>query len=313
MAKIKDPNRELAFNLWKDNPDITNREIARRLEVDEKKIATWKLRDKWKERVNGISLENNKTTLKKKNCSTTKNVDVIQQSKECNTTKQDKVVDKNVLDFLSETNLTEKQRLFCIYYIQSFNATQSAIKAGYSKDSAFIIGHENLRKPKIKEYLKELKELYAKDDYLETKRLLDRHKQIAFADIKDFTEFQIEKVFMEYDEETGKPIFDKRFQFRIKDDVEVDGTLIKKIGMGKFGPVIELEDRSKSLEFLNKVYGLDPTFKIQIEKIDLEKNKIKVLEDRNRIIESANRPITGKVKDMQKDEKINLLKKLGGA
>lgn len=313
MAKVKDPNRELAFNLWRENPDITNREIAKRLEVDEKKIATWKLRDKWKERVNGISLENNKTTSKKKNCSTTKKVDTTQKNKKCNTTKQDKVVDKNILDFLSQTNLTEKQRLFCIYYMQSFNATQSAIKAGYSRDTAMEQGCRLLKNVKVKEYLIELKELYAQDDYLETKRLLDRHKQIAFADIKDFTEFQIEKVFMDYDEETGKPIFDKRFQFRIKDDVDVDGTLIKKIGMGKFGPVIELEDRAKSLEFLNKFYGLDPSFQIQIEKINLEKNKIKVLEDRNRIIESANRPITGKVKDMQKDEKINLLKKLGGA
>lgn len=80
MAKIKDPNRELAFNMWRENPDITNREIAKRLEVDEKKIATWKLRDKWKERVNGISLENNKTTSKKKNCSTTKNIDVVLQN-----------------------------------------------------------------------------------------------------------------------------------------------------------------------------------------------------------------------------------------
>lgn len=300
MARERDPKRDLAFQMWKESDGkITNREIANTLDVDEKKIATWKTRDKWKERVNGISLENNKTTSKKKNCCTTKNVDVIQQSKECNTTKQDKVVDKNILDFLSETNLTEKQRLFCIYYIQSFNATQSAIKAGYSKNSAMEQGYQLLQKTSVKKYLTELKEMYAQDDYLETKRLLDRHKQIAFSDLRD------------YIDENGE----------LKNLKNSDGTLIKKITVRESSTSqgysrsssIELEDRSKSLEFLNKFYGLDPSFQIQIEKINLEKNKIKVLEDRNRIIENINKPITGKVKDMQKDEKINLLKKLGGA
>lgn len=109
MAKIKDPNRELAFNLWKDNPDITNREIARRLEVDEKKIATWKLRDKWKERATGISLENNKTISKKKNCSTTKKVDVIQQNKECNTKKENRKKIKEVAKALIEEGYSLKE------------------------------------------------------------------------------------------------------------------------------------------------------------------------------------------------------------
>lgn len=298
MARERDPKRDLAFQMWKESDGkITNREIANTLDVDEKKIATWKTRDKW-------------------NCSTTKKENVVQQNKKCSTTKEKivkKEVKEEIIETLVDSELTDKQRLFCIYYMQSFNATKAATKAGYSRETAYQIGYALLKKVEIKKYLTELKEMYAQDDYLETKRILERHKQIAFADIKDFTEFQIEKVFMDYDEETGKPIFEKRFQFRIKDDVDVDGTLIKKIGMGKFGPVIELEDRAKSLDLLNKVYGLDPSFQIQIEKITLEKNKIKVLEDRNRIIENANKPITGKVKDMQKDEKINLLKKLGGA
>lgn len=303
MARERDPKRDLAFQMWKESDGkITNREIANTLDVDEKKIATWKTRDKW-------------------NCSTTKKENVVQQNKKCSTTKEKivkKEVKEEIIETLVDSELTDKQRLFCIYYMQSFNATQSAIKAGYSRETAKEIGYENLTKPHIKKYLTELKEMYAQDDYLETKRLLDRHKQIAFADIKDFTEFSLDTVFLCWDDEVPdgeepRPVLDKRFRFNIKDDVEVDGTLIKKIGMGKFGPVIELEDRSKSLEFLNKFYGLDPTFKIQIEKINLEKNKIKVLEDRNRIIENANKPITGKVKDMQKDEKINLLKKLGGA
>ena len=46
--------------------------------------------------------------------------------------------------------LTQKQQRFVDEYIISGNATQSAIKAGYSKRSAYSVGQENLRKPVIK-------------------------------------------------------------------------------------------------------------------------------------------------------------------
>lgn len=46
--------------------------------------------------------------------------------------------------------LTDKQRLFVEEYLCSWNATQAAIKAGYSKKTAAIIGFENLRKPNIR-------------------------------------------------------------------------------------------------------------------------------------------------------------------
>lgn len=45
--------------------------------------------------------------------------------------------------------LSHKQRLFCREYFIHFNATQSAIVAGYSKASARSIGSENLTKPAI--------------------------------------------------------------------------------------------------------------------------------------------------------------------
>jgi len=58
-----------------------------------------------------------------------------------------------------ESSLTEKQKAFADEYIISLNAKESAIKAGYSKNSAKEIGHENLTKPHIKKYIeKRLKE-----------------------------------------------------------------------------------------------------------------------------------------------------------
>lgn len=51
--------------------------------------------------------------------------------------------------------LTEKQKIFCDEYIISLNATQAAIKAGYAEKTAYAIGAENLRKPKIQSYISE--------------------------------------------------------------------------------------------------------------------------------------------------------------
>ena len=50
-------------------------------------------------------------------------------------------------------NLTLKQKAFVDYYIELGNATEAAIKAGYSKKTARVIGQENLTKPAIKEYV----------------------------------------------------------------------------------------------------------------------------------------------------------------
>jgi phage terminase small subunit len=49
--------------------------------------------------------------------------------------------------------MTDKQRIFCDEYLIDLNATQAAIRAGYSKRTARKIGQENLTKPDIKAYI----------------------------------------------------------------------------------------------------------------------------------------------------------------
>lgn len=51
--------------------------------------------------------------------------------------------------------LTEKQKRFADEYIQSGNATQAAIKAGYSKKTATIVASQNLTKLNVKNYIDE--------------------------------------------------------------------------------------------------------------------------------------------------------------
>ncbi|MGL5658184.1 MAG: terminase small subunit [Cetobacterium sp.] len=277
MARERDPARDKAYEMWKEsNGKITNREIANILGVDEKKIATWKTRDKW-------------------NCSTTKKENVVQQKKKCSTTKKEvvkKEIKEEIIETLVDSELTEKQRLFCTYYMQSFNATQSAIKAGYSRETARAIGCENLRKPNIKKYLNELKELYAQDDYMETKRILERHKQIAFSDVKDFVEFEMSV------DDMGV----KRWLFKIKDDCEVDGTLIKKIGYSSNGPAIELEGRDKSLDFLTRYYGLDARTELEKAKLEIQA-RLKVIE-----LEVKNGGITAETETDSKEVEEDLEK-----
>lgn len=55
--------------------------------------------------------------------------------------------------------LTEKQKRFCEEYLIDCNATQAAIRAGYSKKTAKVIGNENLTKPYIKSYIDQQLEL----------------------------------------------------------------------------------------------------------------------------------------------------------
>lgn len=51
--------------------------------------------------------------------------------------------------------LTEKQKRFVDEYLIDLNATQAAIRAGYSKKTAHVIGPENLEKPAIKKRIDE--------------------------------------------------------------------------------------------------------------------------------------------------------------
>lgn len=53
--------------------------------------------------------------------------------------------------------MTGKMQLFVREYLKDFNATQAAIRAGYSKKTAASIGEENLRKPEIAKALDKAK------------------------------------------------------------------------------------------------------------------------------------------------------------
>lgn len=74
------------------------------------------------------------------------------------------------------SKLTNKQERFVSEYLIDLNATQAAIRAGYSVSSAKEIGCENLTKPNIAEAIAEAKALVVKRNDITVDDIVDMHK-----------------------------------------------------------------------------------------------------------------------------------------
>jgi len=244
VARIRDPARDKAKELYLNNKDITNREIANILGVDEKKIATWKIRDNWK-------------------CSTTEKKNVVQQNKKCSTTKpkeekKELTSDEDkAFEYVDEEDgLTDRQRNFCYYYMQSLNAFQAAVKAGYSPSYGKTHVYKLLEKASVKNFLYKLKEQQRQEFLLTQERIINRHVQVALSDITD------------YFNQDGS----------LKPLSEVDGSLVRKIKITKKDDYesaeIQLIEKCPSLAWLTKFVGLDPDTNIAKQRLEIEKEKV---------------------------------------
>lgn len=56
--------------------------------------------------------------------------------------------------------MTPRQEKFCVEYLIDLNATQAAIRAGYSKRTADRIANQNLRKLEIQSRIKKMRDEY---------------------------------------------------------------------------------------------------------------------------------------------------------
>jgi phage terminase small subunit len=85
--------------------------------------------------------------------------------------------------------LTPKQERFCLEYLIDLNATQAAIRAGYSEKTANEIGTQNLAKLSIQQYLKILMESVKNGLEITRERIEKELARIAFAKITDIADF----------------------------------------------------------------------------------------------------------------------------
>lgn len=141
--------------------------------------------------------------------------------------------------------LSDKQKKFCEEYIIDFNQTQSAIKAGYSAKTAYSIGNENLKKPDIQAYIKELLSKREERTQITADMVVKEWAKIAFFDIRKI--FHKEGGLLnphDLDDETATVISSiKARDIKVGDDIET----IKEY---------RLNDKMKALDMLAKHLGM---------------------------------------------------------
>lgn len=157
---------------------------------------------------------------------------------------------------MNKKKLTDKQKLFCIFYLQSFNATQAYLKAygGKNKDTARVNGSRLLINANIQEEIKTLQEemrsrfQFEFDDYV--RELL----KIVGADIGDFVKFgrRDEEVVINKEGDT----ITKTVNFvDVADSDSVDTSVISEIRQVKGDVTIKLQDKMAALKELARIFG----------------------------------------------------------
>lgn len=137
--------------------------------------------------------------------------------------------------------MTAKQMRFCDEYLIDLNATQAAIRAGYSEKTATVIGSENLTKPYIREYID--KRLAEKEEALVAKQ--DEVMKYLTAVMR---REEKENVVVTLSKEVTKYVPDEK------------GTMRKQTIKEEIPKIIEipsrLSDSNKAAELLGKAYGI---------------------------------------------------------
>lgn len=198
------------------------------------------------------------------------------------------------IETLNNEELTERQRLFCLYYVRWFNATKAYQKA-YSCDysTAMVNGCKLLSNPKIKEHIQAIKDAKIKQAMYTAEDFFQKMMDIAYSDATDFLSFGRRK-----DKKTGLEYNYVDFL----DSSEVDGTLIQEVKQGKDGCSIKLVSKEFALKWLDKHYSEATDLqKAQIEQLRAQTEKLKA--DSNDIpdesVQNKMDAITGIVDQMQ--------------
>ena len=241
MARAPDQRVEQAKMLYDKGLKLID--IANQLGIPEGTVRSWKNRYNW-------------------DCNVAKEKRNVAKTKKNKKQNQKEPSVDEVSSIIENPELTDKQRLFCVHYIRSFNATKAYQKAyGCSYETAMVEGSSHLRNPKIKSEILKLKQERLNREFLSESDIFQKYMDIAFADITDYMTFGTEEVpvMAMYgpvkikDPETGeeKQLTKIVNTVRFKDSSEVDGTILSEVKQGKDGASIKLSDRMKALQWLS--------------------------------------------------------------
>lgn len=135
---------------------------------------------------------------------------------------------------------TDRQVRFVEEYVIDKNATQAALRAGYSKKTAGVIGNENLKKPEIAAAIKVLLGKMAEESGISAERVLKEYAKIAFAEMSDFANWN------------GKTI-------KLKDSKELTSeqrAAVAEVTQTQSGLKVKLHDKKGALDSLARHLGL---------------------------------------------------------
>ena len=136
--------------------------------------------------------------------------------------------------------LTKKQKLFVEQYLIDLNATQAAIRAGYSEKTAKDIGCENLAKPNIQIEIEKRMKARGQRTEITQDKVLQELAKIGFADVTDFVTIE-----------------DRIVQVKSTAEMSADKIgAIAGIKEGANGIEIKLNDKGKALELIGRHLGM---------------------------------------------------------
>lgn len=237
MARTPDKRIEQAKTMYLKGMKLV--EIASQLNLPEGTVRRWKSTHRWD---NERSDKNSERSERKKE-------------------RKKKAAENEVEQVMKNPDLTDKQRLFCLYYVRYFNATKAYQKAyECSWETAVVNGPRLLGNARVKTEIQALKQSRLNRELLDEHDIFQKYMDIAFADITDFVQFGQEEEYVigsfgpiqVEDPITGKkvPLKQKVNTVHFRESDNVDGTIIAEIKNGKNGASIKLADRMKALEWL---------------------------------------------------------------
>lgn len=261
------------------------KEIADKYDVSINTVKSWKTRYKWCKDKKSVHTKNKKVcTQNKKNADTKKNIKYDTE---------ESIADE-VKEVMRNDKLTDKQRLFCIFYSKCFNATKAYLKAyTCTYDTANVEGCKLLAKPSIKKQIDELTAIRFNKEALKS-GVLQKYIDIAFADLGDYMKFgKRQKPVWErkengdyvevIDPNTGEQKIQEYSYVELKESSCVDTSLLTEVSEGKDGIKIKLADKLKALDFLNKHLNLlsdEDKIKLDIANKQLQNEKLKLQNDK---------------------------------
>lgn len=158
--------------------------------------------------------------------------------------------------------LTPKQQQFVREYLIDFNATQAAIRAGYSPKTAQVIGAENLKKPMVAAEIQRLGQQTAQKLEITRESIMQELAAIGFARASDFVRVETEPttrlgVHPLTGEIVSLPSYCQTVRITNTDDLPEDkAAALAGVKQGANGIEVKLHDKVRALELLGKAVGV---------------------------------------------------------